>query len=87
MTTKNGERWARGMFAGIGLMIGLLTGASSIGVFLGSQAKANTIHRKNLSIHEPPDVKTERVRTIIDREIKLQLTRIEKRLERIEEKL
>jgi len=83
----NGGRWVRGVFFGLGLAVGMLVAVASGSAYVGSKVAAMESHISSPVIHETPEVKSERIRRTVDREIAPQLQDIKERLVRIERKL
>jgi hypothetical protein len=86
-TGINGSRWTKGLIAGVSMTLGLAVGIIGMGVWAGGVSAKIDNHQQNPAIHQTPDQKDAMVRSVIDREVAPVLVRMQRQLDRIEDKL
>lgn len=90
-SSVNGNRWVKGLIAGVSLTLGVAVGASAYAIRDGSLAAtisqtSNELnaHEHDYNIHQTNIEVTSTVRQVIDREIQPTLRDIKNQLDRIE---
>lgn len=79
----NGERTAKVTIAVLSCALGILGGAISVGAWAGSVRSELEAHVANIEIHQTRSA----AQVVVDREVRPLLSDIQRRLERIENKL
>jgi hypothetical protein len=87
MAYENGSRWTKGLIAGVSLTLGLAVGIVGMGMWAGGIAAEIDGHIMSPAIHQSPEQKEAQIRSIIDREVSPTLIRMQRQLDRIEDKL
>jgi hypothetical protein len=83
----NGTRWTKGLIAGVSLTLGLAVGIVGAGLWAGGVRATIDGHIANPLIHQTPEQQEVQIRSVIDREVNPTLVRMQRQLDRIEEKL
>ena len=83
----NGARWTKGLIAGVSLTLGLAIGIVGAGLWAGAVSASIDGHVDNPLIHQTPAEKESQIRGILDREVNPLLIRMQRQLDRIEDKI